>query len=91
MNIYFNYYWNGLEPEDGAYTLSPDISFTEGGPYNVFIVSNYSNLYLVAESGSVYVTHSNGKIQVTFCGLTMRDVYGGVTYTTTATGNLTAP
>ncbi len=91
FNIYFEYYWNNKEPEDGAYDISNTITFDDGNPYSVFIASTYSSIYFQANPGKVYVSHVNGKIQVTFCNITFSGSLGGPTYTTSATGNLSAP
>jgi len=91
FNIYFQYYWNDKEPEDGAYDISNTITFDDGNPYSVFMSSTYSSIYFQANPGKVYVSHVNGKIQVTFCNIVFSGSLGGPTYTTSATGNLSAP
>jgi hypothetical protein len=91
FNIYFNFFWNNKEPEDGEYNISNTITFDDNDPYSVFIASNYSDIYFEANPGKVYVSHVNGKISVTFCSLTLIGDNGGPSYTTTAIGALTAP
>lgn len=91
FNIYFNPYWNSIEPEDGAYNISPSITFDQNDLYTVFISSTYQSIYFVAGSGKVYVSHVGGKLRVTFCSLSFSGSLGGPSYTTTASGMLTAP
>jgi len=91
FDIYFNFYWDTIEPEDGAYSISNTISFDDNNPYSVFIASTYSSVYFEAGPGTVYVSHVNGKLRVTFCNLSLSGDLGGPSYTTTATGQLTAP
>ena len=92
FNIYFDYYWNTKEPEDGEYSISNTITFDDNNPYSVFIASTYSSIYFSANStGKVYVSHVNGKLQVTFCNISLSGTLGGPSYTTSATGKMTAP
>jgi hypothetical protein len=91
FSIYFEFYWNDKEPEDGAYDISNTITFDDNNPYSVFISSLYSSVYFQADPGKVYVSHVNGKLQVTFCNITLSGDLGSAPYTTTATGNLDAP
>jgi hypothetical protein len=91
FNIYFNPYWNNKEPEDGPYNISPTITFGQNDLYTVFISSTYSGVYFQAGQGKVYVSHAGGKIRVTFCSIPLSGSLGGPSYTTTATGMLTAP
>jgi len=92
FNIYFDYYWNSKEPEDGEYSISNTITFDDNNPYSVFIASTYSSVYFSAgSSGKVYVSHVNGKLQVTFCNISLSGTLGGPAFTTTATGKMTAP
>jgi hypothetical protein len=91
INIYFNPYWNTIEPEDGPYSTTNEITFPDDNLYTVFIASTYEGVYFQANPGTVYVTHVGGKIQVTFCGITLTGEYGGTGYTTGASGRLTAP
>jgi hypothetical protein len=92
FNIYFNPYWNNLEPEDGPYTISPDFTWAVG-PYSVFVTSTYESIYFEANvnSDTVYITHNNGKLQATFCQLSLTGSDGSNSFNTTAKGNLTAP
>jgi len=91
LNIYFNPYWNGKDPEDGAYNISPSMAFDQNDLYTVFISSTYQSVYFESGSGQVYVSHVNGKVRVTFCDLSFSGSLGGSAYTTTASGMLTAP
>jgi hypothetical protein len=91
INVYFNYYWNSREPEDGEYSIASTPTFSDNNLYTVLITSLYSSIYFQARPGKVYVSHVNGKLQVTFCSLTLSGSLGGPTYTTTATGRITAP
>jgi hypothetical protein len=91
FNVYFDFYWNTVEPEDGPYTISSTITFDDNNPYSVFIASTYSSIYFQADPGTVYVSHVNGKLQVTFCNLNLEGDLGSTAYNTTATGNLSAP
>ncbi|MGC4035969.1 MAG: hypothetical protein QM764_08400 [Chitinophagaceae bacterium] len=87
FNIYFNTYWDTKEPEDGEYSVTTMQATDEYPPYTVYISSLYSSIFFQAGSGKVYVTHENGKLRVTFCDISL----SGDSYTTTATGMLTAP
>jgi hypothetical protein len=91
ISVYFNQYWNTHEPEDGEYSLT-DIADLgdETNVYTVYISSLYSGINFQSESGNVYVSHSGGKLVVQFCSLQMVG-YNGSSYTTTASGMLTAP
>jgi len=91
FNIYFNPYWNSKEPEDGAYNISSTITFDQNDLYTVFMSSTYSSIYFEAGQGKVYVSHVGGKLQVTFCSIPFSGSLGGPSYTTTASGMLTAP
>jgi hypothetical protein len=91
INIYFNTYWNTREPEDGEYSVASTLTFPDNNLYTIFFASTYSSVYFQAQPGKAYVTHTNGKLQVTFCGLTFSGSLGGPSFTTTATGKLTAP
>jgi hypothetical protein len=91
FNIYFNPYWNSKEPEDGAYNISPTITFDQNDLYTVYISSTYSSIFFQVGQGQVYVSHVAGKLRVTFCSLSFSGSLGGPTYTTTASGMLTAP
>jgi hypothetical protein len=90
FNIYFNPYWNGIEPEDGPYVISPDFSWSVG-PYSVFVASTYESVYFEANADTVYISHNNGKLQANFCQLSMNGSDGFNSFNTTAKGNLTAP
>jgi hypothetical protein len=89
--IYFNAYWNNKEPEDGEYTVTDMSSTGSYPPYTVYISSLYNSIFFQAGSGKVYVSHVNGKIRATFCSIPLSGSLGGPSYTTTATGTLTAP
>jgi hypothetical protein len=91
FNIYFNPYWNSKEPEDGAYNISPTITFDQNDLYTVFMSSTYSSIYFEPGAGQVYVSHVGGKLRVTFCGISFSGSLGGPSYTTSASGMLTAP
>jgi len=91
LDIYFNPYWNGTEPEDGAYTLCNSFMWPDGNPYSICMTSLYSGIAFHSNPGTVYVTHAGGKLQVTFCGLTFSGTFGNHAYSTTASGQLTAP
>src|SRR5882724_4003396 len=91
INIYFYYYWNTREPEDGEYSIASGIAFPEGLTYSVFLATTYSSVYFQPTGGKVYVSHVNGKIQVSFCSVPFSGDLGGPAFTTTATGKLTAP
>ncbi len=91
FNVYFNPIWNNQEPEDGAYSISSDITFSQYNPYAVFIASTYESIYFQANPGIVYVTHANGKLQVTLCGITMIGDNGSNSFKSTVTGKLQAP
>ncbi|HMH20146.1 MAG TPA: hypothetical protein VK563_00150 [Puia sp.] len=91
LEIYFNPFWNGKEPEDGAYSLSNEITFPDYNPYAVFISSSYSGIYFEADPGTVYISHTGGKLAATFCTLGFTGEFGGKAYKTSASGKLTAP
>jgi hypothetical protein len=91
FNLYFNAYWNTKEPEDGEYSITDMSSTGYYPPYTVYISTLYSSIFFQAGSGKVYVSHVNGKIRVTFCNVPLSGSLGGPSYTTTATGTLTAP
>jgi hypothetical protein len=91
FNMYFEFYWNDKEPEDGAYSISSTITFMDDNPYTVFIASTYSSIYFQADPGTVYISHVNGKLHATFCNLTLEGDLGGPAYTTTASGEISAP
>lgn len=91
FNIYFNPYWNTREPEDGAYNISPTITFDQNDLYTVYMNSTYSSILFEAGQGQVFVSHVNGKLRVTFCTISFSGSLGGPSYTTTASGMLTAP
>lgn len=90
LNVYFHYYWNNREPEDGEYSISESITTSDGDAYQVYITSLYSGIYFQSHPGKVYVKHVNGKIQVTICNLTLSGSNGGLSATTTVEGKLTA-
>lgn len=90
LNVYFHYYWNSREPEDGEYSISSSITTSDGDAYQVYITSLYGGIYFQSHPGKVYVKHVNGKIQVTICSLTLSGSNGGTSATTTVTGRLTA-
>jgi len=91
FDIYFNPYWNNKEPEDGAYNISPTITFDQNDLYTVYMSSIYSSTYFEPGQGKAYVSHAGGKLQVTFCSLSFSGSLGGPSLTTTASGMLTAP
>lgn len=91
FNIYFNTYWDNKEPEDGEYSITDMSSTGQYPPYTVYISSLYSSIFFQASSGKVYVTHVNGKLRATFCDVPLSGSLGGPSYTTTASGTLTAP
>jgi hypothetical protein len=91
FKIYFNTYWDNKEPEDGEYTVTTMSATGEYPPYTVYISSLYSSIFFQAGSGKVYVSHVNGKLRVTFCNIPLSGSLGGPSYTTTASGTLTAP
>jgi hypothetical protein len=90
FNIYFNTYWDNREPEDGIYTITTMDATNDYPPYTVCITSLYSSVYFEA-TGQVYVSHVNNKLRVTFCSIPLSGSLGGPSFTTTATGMLTAP
>jgi len=91
FNIYFNTFWDTKEPEDGEYTITGMGETDEYPVYTVYLSSIYSSVFFDAGSGKVYVSHVNGKLRVTFCSIPMSGSLGGPSFTTTATGMLTAP
>jgi len=91
LNIYFHNYWNGKDPEDGAYNIINVPSFGSESIYSVYINTVYSSIYFVGNPGKVYVTHAGGKVQVTLCNNTLSGSLGGPSFSSTATGKITAP
>jgi len=91
FNIYFNTFWDTTEPEDGEYSVTTMSATNEYPPYTVYISSLYSGIFFQAGSGKVYVSHVNGKLQVTFCAVSLTGSDGSSSFTTTASGMLTAP
>jgi hypothetical protein len=91
FNIYFNTYWDTTEPEDGEYSITTMSDTDEYPPYTVYISSLYSSILFQAGSGKIYVSHVNGKLRVTFCSVSLTGSNGSNSFTTTASGMLTAP
>lgn len=92
MNIYFNPYWNSIEPEDGAYNIYNISDFySTDDKYSVYMVSGYSGILFTASPGKLYVTHENQKLKVTFCSVSFTAVDGFNTFSTSATGSVIAP
>jgi hypothetical protein len=92
LNIYFNPYWNTVEPEDGAYNIYNQLDYyNSDDKYAVYINSNYDDMLFQASPGKVYVTHENQKLKVTFCSTSLNGDDGSESFTTTVTGSITAP
>jgi hypothetical protein len=91
MHVYFNQYWNGIEQEDGKYSVGNLGDLSANTVYEVTITCLYSGINFTATSGDVYVSHdNNNKLIVKFCSLNMTG-YNGTVYTTVASGSLTTP
>jgi hypothetical protein len=90
FNIYFNTFWDTKEPEDGEYNVTTMAATGEYPPYTVYISSLYSGVFFQG-TGKVFVSHVGGKLRVTFCDIKLTGSNGGTSFSTTASGALTAP
>jgi hypothetical protein len=94
FGVYFNPYWNTIEPEDGVYDITNSISFNDAfSVYSVFISTISQSVYYSSNkvSEKVYVTHQNGKIQLTICDVTLTGDFGGTIVQSKIIGKITAP
>jgi hypothetical protein len=90
LAVYFHPRWRDAEPEDGIYTTysSPVFGQLDANYNKVFITTTKNSIYWSSHEGqTVYISHVGSKLQVRFCDLTMSG-YNGVSYTTSASGNL---
>ncbi|GGH75290.1 hypothetical protein HNQ91_004628 [Filimonas zeae] len=90
ITIYFHYFWNGQEPEDGEYSME-QVTYSGSDVYTAAVSSLFEGINYSAGSGKLYVKHVNGKLQVAFCSLSLSGSNGSFSGTTTAQGKITAP